>query len=643
MKKILAGDPETMSHDVIAENIEQLRSMFPDAWTEGRLDFDILKQLLGSLIDDRDEKYGINWYGKRNARRLALTPSHATLRPCPEESMEWASTQNLFIEGDNLEVLKLLQKSYAGKIKLIYIDPPYNTGSDLIYPDNYKDNIANYLALTAQVDVNGQKLTSNSDTSGRFHTEWLNMLYPRLRLARTLLRDDGAIFISIDDREKANLKRICDEIFGEENYKGTIVRTTGQTTGQDSGGLGSSFDYVLVYFKSPDEELSGLPLDDDDLERYEEEDERGKYAIWQLRKTGSGDRRADRPTMFYPVKDPDGNDVLPIGPGGYESRWRFDRKGYARLVEENFILWKKRRRAENEEWWPYVKTYLEGRTKRPSPLWDDLEGSKKASIDLRALLGDSVFSNPKPVGLIRRIIQILPKPNDSSIVMDFFAGSGTTAQAVLECNLHDSGNRRYILVQLPEPLDPSDKAQKPAADYCKQHGKPMNIAEITKERIRRCASKVKSETPMFSGDIGFRVFKLDSSNINAWDPDSTGLDQTLLNSIEHIKPNRAEADVLYELLLKLGLDLCVPIEQQTFVKKVVYSVGAGVLFVCLDPKILRDEAELLALGIIQWHKQLNPAAESSIVFRDSSFEDDVTKTNITVILQQHGLGNVRSL
>ncbi len=643
MKKITADDAIAKSADVLQANIEQLKALFPEAVTEGKIDFEVLKQLLGGTVEEREEKYGLNWHGKRKARQLALTPSTGTLRPCPEDSVDWDTTQNLMIEGDNLEVLKLLQKSYAGKVKLIYIDPPYNTGSDLVYLDDYKDNIRNYLAATGELDGDGIMLTSNSESSGRFHTNWLNMLYPRLKLARNLLCEDGSVFISIDDREKANLRRLCDEVFGEENYKGTIVRTTGQTTGQDSGGLGASFDYALVYFKSPDVELSGLPLDDDDLERYEEEDERGKYALWQLRKTGSGDRRADRPTMFYPVKDPDGNDVLPIGPTGYESRWRFDPKGYARLLEGNYILWKKRKKGESEEWWPYVKTYLEGRTKRPSPLWDDLEGSKKASIDLRALMGDNVFSNPKPVGFISRIIQILPQPNDGAIVLDFFAGSGTTAHAVLEENGRDSGNRRYIMVQLPEPLDVNEKSQQAAAEFCKRHHKPMNIAEITKERLRRAAKKVKKDTPLFQGDLGFRVFKLDSSNIQAWDPNRDNLDQSLLQSVEHIKGERSEDDVLYELLLKLGLDLCVPIKQKKIAKKTVHSIGAGALIVCLAEKIGQGDVEPLAHGIAAWHKELAPAGETTVVFRDSAFADDVAKTNVTAILQQQGLDNVRSL
>ncbi len=643
MKRLTTEDTDTKSLDLVAGNIGQLKALFPEAFTEGQVDFDVLRQLLGGAVDEREEKYGLNWHGKRRARQLALTPSTGTLRPCPEDSMDWDTTRNLMIEGDNLEVLKLLQKSYAGTVKLIYIDPPYNTGKDFVYADNFQDNIKNYLELTGQVDGSGNKISSNTEASGRFHTDWLNMMYPRLKLARNLLHDNGVIFISIDDRELANLKRVCDEVFYEENYKGTIVRTTGQTTGQDSGGLGSSFDYVIVYSKNPDTELSGLPLDDHDLERYQDEDERGKYALWQLRKTGSNDRRTDRPTMYFSVKDPDGKDVLPIGPTGYESCWRFDPKGYARLVAENYIVWKKRNKDQAEQWWPYVKTYLEGRTKRPSPLWDDLEGSKKASIDLRALFGSNVFSNPKPLGLIERLLQILPEPSKDCVVLDFFAGSGTTAHAVHNVNSQDGGSRRVMTVQLPEPLDKEDTDQKEAAEFCDRLGKPHNIAEITKERLRRAAKNIRTENPMFAGDLGFRVFKLASSNIRAWEPDRENLSQTLEESVEHLKTDRTETDILFELLLKLGLDLAVPIEEKKIAGKSVHSIGAGTLLVCLAPKIAAGEVEPLALGLVDWYKLLAPTGETRVVFRDSAFGDDVAKTNLTAILQQHGLENVRSL
>lgn len=642
MNKITAADPESRSEDIIAENIEQLKVLFPEAFTEGKIDFDILRQLLGGAVDEREEKYGLSWFGKRKARQLALTPSTGTLRPCPEESVNWDTTQNIMIEGDNLEVLKLLQKSYAGKVKLIYIDPPYNTGNDFVYSDNYQDSIKNYLEITGQI-AGGSKISSNPESSGRYHTDWLNMMYPRLKLAKNLLAKGGIMCVSIDDSELKELEILMDEIFGNECFLGCVVRATGTTTGQDSGGLGQSFDYMVCYSHNVDTELFGLPLDEDDEKRFQDEDERGRYSVLQLRKTGNADRRADRPSMYYGIEAPDNTLVFPIGPGGYESRWRFGPDKYRENVRDNMIVWKQVERDNRTVWQPYVKFYLEGRTKRPSPLWDDLDGNKKATIEIRELFGDKVFSNPKPTAFIRRILQMVFGEERSGIILDFFAGSGTTAHAVFGQNVTDGCNRRTILVQLPEPLDTENKDQKVAAEFCDRLGRPRNIAEITKERLRRAAKKIKDENPMCRGDTGFRVFKLDTSNIQSWEVDRSDLPMTLEVAVEHLKTDRSEADILYELLLKLGLDLCIPIETRTIAGKTVHSIGKGVLLVCLAEQITREEAELLALGMADWHKELAPAGETTCVFRDSGFADDVVKSNLAAILDQHGLTNVRSL
>ncbi len=347
--------------------------------------------------------------------------------------------------------------------------------------------------------------------------------------------------------------------------------------------------------------------------------------------------------MYYPVRAPDGSDILPMGPGGYESRWRFGPDKYRESLDDNMIVWKQVERNGRLLWQPYVKYYLEGRTKRPSPLWDDLDGNKKATIEVRDLLSDKVFSNPKPTAFIRRTVQMVFGEETGGIVIDFFAGSGTTAHAVMAQNAAEDAVRRVFLVQLPEPLDPKDRSQTLASDLCDQLGKPRNIAELTKERLRRAAKKIKDETPLFAGDLGFRVFKLDASNIRAWEPDRKNLEQTLLDNIEHINSDRSEQDVLYELLLKLGLDLCVPIETRTIAGKVVHAIGVGTLFARLDETIAREMVESLALGIAAWHKELAPAGDSTVVFRDSAFADDVAKTNVAAILQQHGLANVRSL
>lgn len=635
MKNVTNQDGQ--SANIIAENIEKLKELFPDAFTEAGVNFGVLRQLLGdaSVLDEGEEKYGLNWHGKKKARQIALTPSMGALLPCPEDSVDWDTTQNLFIEGDNLEVLKLMQKSYAGKVKVIYIDPPYNTGNEFIYPDRYQENLDTYLKYTGQISDDGFKLSSNTEIGGRKHSSWMSMMYPRLRLARNLLAKDGIIFISIDDHEIGNLRSVCDNIFGEENFMGSVCRATGQTTGQDSGGLGSSFDYILVYAKNAEFDLSGLPLSPKDLKRFENEDERGKFAFDQMRKTGSSDRRLDRPNMWYAVSDPDGNDVFPIAPAGYEGRWRFERKTYDRLVSENMILWKKTKRDDHEIWWPYVKYYAEGRTKRPSPLWNDLDGNKKAARDVRELFdGKKVFDYPKPIPMIERCIQISPNASKSDIILDFFAGSAATAHAVMKMNMDDGGQRRFIQVQLPEPTPESSEAFE--AGY-------KTIADIGAERIRRAASKLATDSPLSTADLGFKYFRLDSSNIRAWNPDRTDLEETLLSHKEHLVEGRSEQDVLYELLLKRGIELTVPIEERQAAGKTIYSIGYGVLFACLDTSISAGEVDEVAQGVLDWHKELQPETDTHVFFRDSAFADDVAKTNMAAILEQNGISHVRSL
>lgn len=627
------------SVDVVGERMEALRELFPEVFAEGKIDFARLKEALGDFADDSAERYGLSWAGKADAKRAFQSLSSGTLVPLRDESVNFDSTENLIIEGDNLEVLKLLQQGYHGKVNMIYIDPPYNTGNEFIYPDNYREGLDGYLRYTGQVTDDGFRVQTNTESGGRFHSRWLSMMYPRLFLARNLLADDGAIFISIDDHELYNLKQLCDEVFGEENYKGTIVRATGQTTGQDSGGLGSSFDYILAYFRQPDVEFSGLPLDDSDLDRYQMEDGRGKYALWQLRKTGSNDRREDRPNMYFAIKNPDGEDVWPLGPTGYDSCWRFDPKGYKRLLEEDYIVWKKRKRGETEEWWPYVKTYLEGRTKRPSPLWVDLEGSKKASIDIRTLLGGSVFSNPKPVGMIARLLQILPQQSEDCLVLDFFAGSGTTAHAVLDMNRQDGGTRKFILVQLPEPLDPKERDQKLGSDFCDSVNRPRNIAEITKERVRRVIKQIDEESngKLALGDErgedrGFRVLKLTSSNFKLWNPeeapkDAEGLAEQLRLYADHVLPGRSQEDILFELLLKAGVPLGARIEKVDVAGQSAFDVADGHLLICLEDEITEETLRAMI--------ERKP---EQILCLDNAFKgNDQLKTNTVLETRSHGI------
>ena len=636
MQKLTAQDAAAQSADITAENIAQLKALFPELLTESAngvaINVDVLKQLVGdAAITDTEEKYGLNWHGKRRARQLALTPSNGTLRPCPDESVDWDTTQNLMIEGDNLEVLKLLQKSYAGKVKLIYIDPPYNTGKDFVYPDNFQDNIQNYLELTGQVE-GGQKISSNTEASGRFHTNWLNMMYPRLKLAWDLLHRDGAIFISIHHKELAHLLRVCSELYGEENFVGLVTwkaRVKPVNVGDAKYRPQCETEYVVIYQRT-DAEGKFQPLYTGGVRSYPHELNGRKYRLQTILKSNRGANF--RSTMTFEIRGytpPEGQRWQ----GGEEEIKRLDAEGYLEFRDGTPF----RRYFEDEE----------GAEHDPFYCFMDSDWSSTSEAgkhEVNELLGnDHGFDTVKPTRLLKTLIQSLTTPKGSEIILDFFGGSGTTGQALMEQNATDDGDRRLIMVQFPEPLDIENKDQKSSAAYCDKLGKPRTIAELTKERLRRAGAQVKADNPMFAGDTGFRVFKLDNSNIRAWNPDRDNLEKTLLDHEEHILPGRTEADIVYELLLKLGLDLCVPIESRSIAGKTVGAIGGGVLFACLADRITAVEVEALAQGIVAWHKELAPAGDTTCVFRDSAFENDIAKSNLAAILEQHGISNVRSL
>ncbi len=636
MKPIDTNDPLAQSADLLAQNIEQLKALFPEAFTEGQIDFDVLKQLLGGLVDEKEEKYGLNWHGKRQARQLALTPSIGTLRPCPEESVDWETTQNLMIEGENLEVLKLLQKSYAGKVKMIYIDPPYNTGKDFVYPDNFKDSIQNYLELTGQVDVEGKKLSTNTETSGRFHTDWLNMMYPRLKLARNLLREDGVIFISIDDNEVSNQRKICEDVFGEENFVASIIWKKRSGPPNDRI-IGTVHEYVLCYAKSAESDYAYLSERSDVLNATytnPDNDLRGDWKAGDLSAGNKGGRATE--SCIYPIINPvNGKSHMP--PDG--RRWVYNREKMAQLLQDNRVWF-----GSDGSGKPKYKRFLtDVRDGITTPtLFIDTGTSMSAAGELNTLMPQKdIFQTPKPTSLLCKLIEISSTGQD--IIIDFFAGSGTTGHATMLQNAGDGSSRRYILVEIPQPIDSEDKDQKTSAIFCDKLGKPRNIAELTKERLRRAGLKVSAENPLFAGDTGFRVFKLDSSNIRTWDPDRNQLPASLEEYADHIKPDRSQQDILFEILLKLGLDLTVPIDQKTVGTHTVHSIGGGVLLACLSEKITLADIEPLAMGIVEWHKQLAPVGETQLVFRDSAFADDVSKTNLVAILSQNGLSNIRSL
>jgi adenine-specific DNA-methyltransferase len=585
MKKLTAGDPETMSPDLVAENLQRLMALFPELVTEGPegtlVNVDVLKQLVGDKsIAEADEKYGLNWHGKREARHLALTPSTGTLRPCQEDSVNWDTTQNLMIEGDNLEALKLLQKSYSGKVKLIYIDPPYNTGKDFVYPDNFADSISNYLELTNQID-GGRRISSNTESSGRFHTKWLNMLYPRLALARNMLREDGLIFISIDDNELAHLTLLCNEVFGESNYVNTIIWHYGKMSNETSK-LPNNHEYVLVYRRSP---LGGI------FEKVKKEDSeyRNRYIRFVT---------PENTVTYGSVKNSSDNLVL-LRVKKVKELLRKE------ILDDNDILFDFNVEFKSHSDVIYAST---------------IKGNSDENVK-------DFDTGQKPLALMDLLLRF-GAPEKDAIILDFFAGSGSTAHAVLNLNKEDNGERRFLLVQIPEPIQASNKG---------------TIADITKRRLRRVGQKIYAENQLMSIDTGFRVFKLDSSSIRVWEPDKENLDQTILDYTDHIKKDRTEQDILYELLLKLGLDLCMPIEQKELAGKIVYSIGCGVLIACLASLINRKDVEALSQGIVAWRQASAPAGDTTCVFLDSAFVDDVAKTNLAAILNQHGFNNMRSL
>ncbi len=636
IQKIESQSPEAQSADLIGDNISKLKALFPELVTEtGKgtaINVDVLKTLVGdATATDGEEKYGLNWHGKRRARQIALTPSTGTLRPCPEESVDWDTTQNLMIEGDNLEVLKLLQKSYAGKVKLIYIDPPYNTGQDFVYPDNFQDNIKNYLELTGQLE-GGTKISSNTEASGRFHTDWLNMMYPRLKLSRSILREDGAIFISCDDCEVANLRHALDDIFGEECFIAQFVwKARKFTDARANTNVSTDHEYILAYAKNPDFSVRGVERDESKFTN-PDADPRGP---WMSRSMLGLATRDQRPNLHYGIEEPGTGRNFPPDPS---TGWRYSPDRMTELIADGRVLFpkkddgrprEKKFRCDMQAEFVAFRTIIDG------------VHTADGTQEIRACFGAEVFSFPKPTALIEKIVKQVA--DDGDICMDFFAGSGTTANAVLAQNISDGKNRKFIMVQLPEPLSPANINQRAASDYCDSLNRPRTVAELTKERLRRVGQGFRKANPLFLGDTGFKVFKLDVSNIRAWNPNRNDLEGSLLANLEHIDPGRSNDDVLYELLLKLGLDLCVPIEQREIVRKTMHNIGGGVLMACLDEHISVAESESLALGMAAWRKEQGTAGDTTAVFRDSAFENDVAKSNLAAILEQHGIKQVRSL
>ncbi|KXZ40183.1 adenine-specific DNA-methyltransferase [Alkalithermobacter thermoalcaliphilus JW-YL-7 = DSM 7308] len=619
--------------DIAEENIQKLKQLFPEVFTEGKIDFEKLQQVLGEYVEDSNERYNFTWNGKGRALRLSQTPSLGTLRPCKEESKNWDTTENLYIEGDNLEVLKLLQKSYYGKVKMIYIDPPYNTGKDFVYNDDFHDSLENYKRITGQVDGNGKAISTNAETSGRYHTNWLNMMYPRLRLARNLLTDDGVIFISIDDNEVDNLKKICNEVFGEDNFIAMLPTVMNLKGNQDEFAFAGTHEYTIVYSKKRDEALfNEFAIEDEELNEWEQ-DEYGYFKKGaNLKATGVNAPREKRPNLWFPIyvsKDKwsleyfEGSEEIYPLTDGKEMSWRWSKnkfinEHYNVIVSYdngNVSIYKKQR--------PSVGDIP---SKKPKTLFYKAEySSGNGTNEVKELLGERIFSNPKPINLLKDFCEI--GCTKDGIILDLFAGSSTTAHAVMQLNAKDGGERKFIMVQLPEPTDEKSEAYK--AGY-------KNICEIGKERIRRAGEKIKEKYKdkgnIENLDIGFKVFKLDTSNIRKWQPDYDNLEQSLLDYVDNFVEGRTELDVVYEIMLKYGLDLTYPVDEFTIAQKKVYSIGYGMLMICLDNEITTEVAK----GILAKIKELSPES-SRVVFKDNGFKSDSNKTNIKEILKSGGI------
>lgn len=621
------------SKNITQENIEKILEWFPnclrlekteDGVAKRAIDFDTLRQEISpSLIEGPQERYQLNWPGKREAILLANSPVPKTLRPIQAPNVEFAVAKNLFIEGDNLDAMKLLQENFLAKIKLIYIDPPYNTGNDFIYEDDFSTNADEYFERSMQRDEQGNRLVANADTNGRFHSDWLSMIYSRLKVARNLLRDDGAIFISIGDEELFSLKSVCDEIFGEGNYRGLISRATGTRMGSGNQKISSEFDYVLIYSKTEHFEFNPLPMGEDDLSIYDQEDSRGRYLLRSLRRTGGENRREDRPTMYFPVYAPDGTAVYPLAPEGWESRWVCSKAKYDEMCKDGLIEWKKVKKGENDRWQVYQKHYIGEALKYPSNNWSDIEGNKKATREVNELFdGKKVFDHPKPVSLLEKIIQISTSKSNNDIVLDFFAGSGTTAHAVIASNHGDGGNRRYILIQIPEGLSEDNKAQAVAFKFCKDHDLEPTVASISMERIRRVIKKMPSNEQERNG---FRHLKIDTSNMADiyYSPDSLRpVDVDMF--VENIKPDRSPMDLLFQVLLDWGLDLSLAIEEREINNKQVLFVDRNALAACFDSHGGVDEDLVKELAKVQ---------PLRVVFRDAGFKDSSVKINVEQIFK----------
>lgn len=612
--------------NLTAENIDKLAALFPNCVTEAKdektgqlkraIDFDQLRQELSDhIVEGPRERYHLDWPGKREALLAANAPIAKTLRPCREESVDFDTTKNLFIEGDNLDALKLLQETYLGKVKLIYIDPPYNTGNDFIYEDDFGEDAASYFRRSNQRDESGNNLVTNRDSNGRFHSDWLTMIYSRLRLARNLLSEDGVVFVSIDDGEVTNLRRVCDEIFGEDNFVESFVWKKSYGGGPKEKYAVTQHEYVLMYAKSIDSlPPFSLKYDPAKVARYYKgKDEhyvtRGPFRIKPLEATKSMDAR---PNLIYAIPAPDGAEIWP------ERQWLWSKDRVLKSISENGLVFSENSGRRTVSYKQYLRDeHGVERGEKPFSVIDGIY-TQQGTEDLRSLFEDNVVLQfPKPVALIQKFIEIAATDSDDFLVLDFFSGSSTTAHAVMAFNQSFAARCRFILAQLPEPCDEASPAFR--LGY-------KNVAEIGKDRIRRAGKKLKSDEGDFelsNIDTGFRVLKIDTSNMNDvyYSPDAVKQAQLAFHT-DNIKPDRTPEDLLFQVLLDWGVDLALPIEQQQVTGKTVFFVDSNALAACFDTHITEDLV-----------KELAKRKPLRAVFRDSSYDSDSTKINVVQIFK----------
>lgn len=630
------------SMDKVAANVAKIRELFPNCVTErinneGNLehaiDFDMLTQELSDhVVDGLQERYQFTWPDKRKAILAANTPINKTLRPCREESVDFDNTENLYIEGDNLEVLKLLQETYLGKVKMIYIDPPYNTGNDFVYEDDFKQSADEYIDNSGQLDEEGNRLVANTESNGRFHTDWLNMIYPRLKLAKDLLSEDGVIFISIDDNEVDNLRKICDEVFGEENFKSNsiIINNRG---GRDYGGIALQHDYILIYSKNIIATLNPINETDKQFQYY---DEYGGFNLMELRNRNIKFNDKNRPNLCYPFyvnpNNADKNgllelslepkigfiEVYPAKSNGVQTVWRWGKEEKARDNINKEIFGKENRNGG----YMIVQKYRKS-TKMQRSVWDEKEFvNERGTEAIKDLLDKAYFNYPKSVYTIKRVLELGSSKN--SLILDFFSGSATTAHAVMQLNAEDGGKRKFIMVQLPEVCAENSEAYK--AGY-------KNICEIGKERIRRAGQKIKEENPLTTQDldIGFRVLKCDSSNMeDVYFTPKEYMDKQQSLFVDNIKKDRSDEDLLFDAMLKLDTPLSSKIEKISIAGKTVYNVAQGHLMACFDKNVTDEVITAIA-------KEM----PSYFVMRDSSQADDSVAINFEQIFNTYSPQTVR--